>query len=108
LQSVPKKVNRIVQGHLVTVRDSNKSIRSGELIKDKDITAKEFGKKVNEKLLLTGNNATSWTNRSLDWFNSERRLIFAVDPESSAFKDLNLEFFNKGVPTENYLNLVSA
>ncbi len=67
---------------MVTVRDSNKSVKSGELLTDKNITAKEFGKKINENLLLSRNNSSSWTNRSLDWYNSERRLIFAVDPES--------------------------
>jgi hypothetical protein len=88
------------------VRDSNKIRQSGELLKDKNITAKEFGKKVNEKLLLTGDNASSWSNRSLDWYNSERRLIFAVDPESLAFKNLNQDFFNK--VSKNGLNIISA
>ena len=81
-------------------------MKSGELLKDKDITAKEFGKKVNEKLLLTGDNATSWSNRSLDWYNSERRLIFAADPKSLAFKNLNHDFFNK--VSKNGLKIISA
>lgn len=81
-------------------------MQTGELLTDKNITAKEFGKKVNEKLLLTGNNSSSWSNRSLDWYNSERRLIFAVDPESMAFKNLNQEFFGK--VSKNGVSIVSA
>ena len=42
---------------------------------------------------LHKDNSTSWTNRALDWYNSERRLIFAVDPSSSTFKEIDKQFF---------------
>jgi len=59
-------------------------------LEDHRITEKEFGTNLNNK---NAENSTSWSNRALDWYNSERRLIFAVDPESSTFGEIDKEFF---------------
>ena len=40
----------------------------------KNITRKDFGADDND-----GKDAHTWQNREKDWFNSERRFIFAAD-----------------------------
>ena len=62
-------------------------------MEDIRITEKEFGRKMESQDKLIQDNSTSWTNRALDWYNSERRLIFAVDPSSSTFKEIDKQFF---------------
>ena len=37
----------------------------------KEITQKEFG-------TMTGEHANTWTNRERDWYNAERRFVFAA------------------------------
>ncbi len=79
---------------MIAIRDSNLSKNNDHLIlEDKRITQKEFGRKLVSQSKVAKDNTTSWTNRALDWYNSERRLIFAVDPLSSTFREIDKQFF---------------
>lgn len=94
-QAVKQKVTRIVQGHLSTIRDSNKGQTRTSYLEDQSITKKEFGHTASKQ---NKGNANSWSNRQIDWYNSERRMIFAVDPLSPTFTHLNKEFFLSAKP----------
>ena len=73
----------------MAVRDKKAKDKDGgsKFLADHKIAKKEFGKKM-EGESLVNDNSTSWSNRQLDWYNSERRLIFAVDPQSKTYVDL--------------------
>ena len=79
-----KKQTRIVQGHLVALRDEVDRGTSPKHVTDQKISSKGFG----EKLGKTKQSVGSWGVRQLDWYNSERRLIFAVDPLSAAYQKI--------------------
>lgn len=75
------KVNRIVQGHLMSVRDSNIGRQKHSYIEDQAIIKKRFGRKKRQGMKYITNHASGWTNRAMDWYNSERRIIFATNSE---------------------------
>lgn len=62
-QPLDKKVTRIVQGHLVTVRDLNKGKRKSGFLEDASIVKKEFGTGHGEQKAEAKGNVSSWTNR---------------------------------------------
>lgn len=55
----------------MVIRDYKKKDKDG-LVADESITAKEFGQNDGG-----GKDSMTWANRQLDWYNAERRLIFA-------------------------------
>ena len=75
------KVNRIVKGHLMTVRDFNLGDQKKTYLEDSSILEKDFGDKKFNVNIDYITNASSWTNRTIDWYNSERRLVFATTSE---------------------------
>lgn len=42
-----------------------------------------------------GGSVNSWANRAIDWYNAERRIIFACDPLSNTSNNLNKDFFTQ-------------
>lgn len=76
----PPRITRIVEGHLMPFRDTSGSRkkRSG-FVENEQLLRKEFGQDIS-----TGNfkmsaikSKNSWSKRELDWFNAERRFVFA-------------------------------
>ena len=70
----------------MTVRDTNLGTQKERYLEDQTIVNKEFGVKreENHKYIMT--NMGSWTNRTVDWYNSERRIIFATTSEAARDK----------------------
>ena len=59
----------------MAIRDTNRGGKSKHHLENyKEITKKEFGKNDNN-----GKDAQTWANREKDWYNAERRFIFASD-----------------------------
>jgi hypothetical protein len=56
----------------MAIRDSAKGKLKEHLLYDNNITGKEFGRNDNE-----GHDSMQWKNREIDWYNAERRFIFA-------------------------------
>lgn len=83
----PKHTTRIIGGHGMAIRDLKKGRKSHKLCDD-HITGKDFGKDDND-----GHDAMQWKNREKDWYNAERRFIFATQKKGQR-KDF-LEKFNK-------------
>ena len=52
-----------------------------QLAPDTDPTAKDFGHDDNN-----GQDAMTWKNRERDWYNAERRFIFACETKKEADK----------------------
>jgi len=57
----------------MAVRDDRKGKHKDHKLFDGKITHKEFGEDDNE-----GHDAALWKNRTKDWYNAERRFIFAA------------------------------
>ena len=62
------KTTKIVAGHAMAVRDKKREDSKEDKLYSQDITQKEFG----------GAKNASWKNREMDWYNAERRFIFAT------------------------------
>eukprot|EP00351_Strombidinopsis_sp_SopsisLIS2011_P003305 CAMPEP_0116872464 /NCGR_PEP_ID=MMETSP0463-20121206/3221_1 /TAXON_ID=181622 /ORGANISM="Strombidinopsis sp, Strain SopsisLIS2011" /LENGTH=63 /DNA_ID=CAMNT_0004512725 /DNA_START=1672 /DNA_END=1863 /DNA_ORIENTATION=+ len=56
----------------MAIRDSRKSSIAGGLVSNTAITDKEFGAGDEG-----GKTSMTWENRARDWYNAERRMIFA-------------------------------
>ena len=67
-----EKVSKVVRGHLMAVRDKRRATIMQNHLYDKSITGKEFGADDND-----GKDAATWKNRQSDWYNAERRFVFA-------------------------------
>ena len=74
-------------GHGMPIRDlnKNKSDRKFAKLHDQSIAAKEFGKDDNN-----GHDSMQWHNREKDWYNAERRFIFASPNKRMLKKWINL------------------
>ena len=72
-KELAKKTTRIIGGHGMAIRDSNKGNAKTHKLYCDDITQKEFGKDDNQ-----GRDSVTWKNREKDWYNAERRFIFAT------------------------------
>ena len=57
----------------MAVRDDRRGKHKDHKLYDGKITHKEFGEDDNE-----GHDAAQWKNRAKDWYNAERRFIFAT------------------------------
>ena len=70
-----KRVNKVVGGHAMAIRDLNRRKVEGKHAKlhDATITTKEFGQQDNN-----GQDSMQWHNREKDWYNAERRFIFST------------------------------
>ena len=68
-----KKKTKIVPGHAMAIRDDRRGKQKDHKLYDGKITHKEFGEDDNE-----GHDAAQWKNRAKDWYNAERRFIFAT------------------------------
>ena len=86
------RVNRIVQGHLMPVRDANLGEQKQAYLEDQGIIEKDFGVK-RDSLRFIKTNVSAWTSRSQDWYNSERRIIFATTSEAQ--RDQWIKFFRE-------------
>ena len=65
------------------IRDLNKGVTRAHYLEDQDIVSKEFGRST----LSTGVQQTfTWSNRQNEWYNSERRFIFACKNEQERKK----------------------
>ena len=58
---------KVVGGHGIAVRDTKR----GRI--NREVTSKEFGEGDKE-----GKESIMWKNREKDWYNAERRFIFAT------------------------------
>lgn len=58
----------VEQGHAMVIRQSKKGEQSAE--------QKEFGAK----------QSSTWKNREIDWYNAERRFIFATSSRAETLK----------------------
>ena len=70
----PIRKTKVVTGHAMAIRDNNKGGKLRHKLEDKHITKKEFGADDND-----GQEAQTWKNREKDWYNAERRFIFATN-----------------------------
>jgi len=74
------KITRIVEGHLMPFRDTSGSRkkRTG-FIENEVLLKKEFGEDINTKnfRMTMIRPKSSWSKREVDWFNAERRFVFA-------------------------------
>ena len=70
-----KKTMKVVGGHAMPVRDFQKTKKSGTFahLNNHKIISKEFGKEDNN-----GHDSVQWKVREKDWYNAERRFIFAT------------------------------
>ena len=83
------KTNRVVQGHLMTVRDTKLGKSLDHYLEDKSILSKKFGKGIAGRR-LTDVRGASWSSRQQDLYNGERRFIFAVESDN-----IGLEWIKK-------------
>jgi len=69
----------------MAIRDFSKG-RQGKQAKlyDRSITQKEFGQEDNN-----GKDSMKWHNRQKDWYNAERRFIFAAPSQQLKSKWIN-------------------
>lgn len=77
-----RKTTRIISGHAMAIRDFKKT-KTGKVAKlnDHAITKKEFGENDNN-----GRDSMQWHNREKDWYNAERRFIFAAPTKAARTK----------------------
>ena len=61
----------------MAVRDNVKGQIKDHKLYNTEITHKEFG--AGDK---NGHDAATWSNREIDWYNAERRFIFAAKTEN--------------------------
>ena len=78
--------NKVVKGHAMIIRDSKrKTITEVDgkkvLLNNSDVHDKEFGD--NDK---AGKESMTWKNRERDWYNAERRFIFACESKQEMKK----------------------
>ena len=64
----------------MAIRDNTKGTKKSKLF-NQAITAKEFGQFDNG-----GQDSMTWANREKDWYNAERRFIFASHTKKDATK----------------------
>ena len=57
----------------MAIRDKRRGTTMQHHLHDQKITAKDFGKDDND-----GKDAILWKNREKDWYNAERRFLFAA------------------------------
>ena len=82
------KTTKVVGGHALAIRDF--SMARGKLgkhakLNDHSIAKKEFGKDDND-----GRDSMQWHIRQKDWYNAERRFIFAAPTEKQRDKWIDL------------------
>ena len=61
----------------MSIRDSVESKDRAHLLNSKALQDKQFG---------TAKNEQTWSNREADWYNAERRLIFACESKEEALR----------------------
>ena len=72
-QNLGSKKMKVIAGHAMSVRDNKSGTYKDHKLYSNDIIEKEFGADDNE-----GHDAALWKNREKDWYNAERRFIFAT------------------------------
>ena len=70
------KRTKVITGHAIAVRDDFTGSQRDHRLYNTKITEKEFG--ADDK---DGREAVQWKNRVKDWYNAERRFIFATKTE---------------------------
>lgn len=68
-----KRKTKVIAGHAMAVRDERRGNFTMHKLFSEEIVSKEFGANDNE-----GHDAALWKNREKDWYNAERRFIFAT------------------------------
>ena len=58
-----QRKNRVIQGHLMAVRDMNEGMQKMAYVEDQDIIRREFGEKLKEFKIKTVGSAISWSTR---------------------------------------------
>ena len=71
-----RKTTKVITGHAMAVRDNTRGEHKDHKLFNTEITHKEFG--ADDK---GGKEAATWKNRVKDWYNAERRFIFAAKTE---------------------------
>lgn len=73
--SKSKHTTRVIQGHAMAIRDFSRMRKKGQqsLLNNHAIPEKDFGKEDQN-----GQTSMQWHNREKDWYNAERRFIFAA------------------------------
>ena len=78
----------MVKGHLIAVRDSNQGTARKHHLEDQSILQKKFGDYVEQGKKSVS--AVKWSTRNVDWYNSERRFIFACKSKEQRKKWMRL------------------
>ena len=73
LEKQSKRKTKVIAGHAMAVRDNRRGTYKDHKLYSGEIVSKEFGADDNE-----GHDAMLWKNRERDWYNAERRFIFAT------------------------------
>ena len=74
----------------MSIRDTHKGSKTKHQLENQAIISKEFGKGDNN-----GKTAQTWANREKDWYNAERRFIFASDKKNEFKRLLDAIFAGK-------------
>ena len=69
----------------MSIRDNRIGASQDHYLYSTDITEKDFGANDNE-----GHDSALWKNRELDWYNAERRFIFATKTQGKCDKLIKL------------------
>lgn len=73
MKKVAIKKTKVIAGHAMAVRDNSRGEFKNHKLFSSEIIQKEFGADDNK-----GHDAAQWKNRERDWYNAERRFIFAT------------------------------
>ena len=101
----PAKRTKVITGHAMVVRDDTKGQHKDHKLYNTKITDKEFG--ADDK---DGREAVQWKNRVKDWYNAERRFIFATKTEEQRQRWLDEIMKEKACSaiTKNRVSVVSG
>ena len=81
----PRKKTKVIAGHAMSIRDNRIGPSQDHYLYSTDITEKDFGANDNE-----GHDSALWKNREMDWYNAERRFIFATKTQAKCEKLIKL------------------
>jgi hypothetical protein len=87
----------------MAVRDIDEGNQKVSYLEDQALIQKDFGEKPRDMHINTVGNVSSWTTRAVDWYNSERRIIFAAKSEEE--RDNWIQYFKKYAIVKPALNM---
>lgn len=77
------KITRVVEGHLMPIRDTSRHRLETNFLEHASLMEKKFGEDMHDSdfNLEHIRPTNSWSKREIDWFNAERRFIFACSSD---------------------------